>query len=224
MNKALINYQKTMSQLLKSQNIQSQLTTANQLVSNKAFSRAVKELSSPQFQKSLNSTISSIISSNTITEISSINSKVFEDFSRQMNYNRDLFKYISQSSKFKIPNLDNMTTIVSEHGVIKMNDMKVTSETIIEDFHTNFDIDTEDSFDETVKDEVQQLTSKHFQALWSYIVKVNEGTISNTANVTSSMFVSGNDWFNFFMILCTIQFIIYMWNFEPKEQVEQKIK
>ncbi|EAC3257007.1 hypothetical protein ACU28_15500 [Listeria monocytogenes] len=224
MNKALINYQKTMSQLLKSQNIQSQFTTANQLVSNKAFSRAVKELSSPQFQKSLNSTISSIISSNTITELSSINSKVFEDFSRRMNYNRDLFKYISQSSELKIPRIENMTTIVSEHGITKMSDMKVTSETIIEDFHTNFDIDTEDSFDETVKDEVQQLTSKHFQALWSYIVKVNEGTISNTANVTSSMFVSGNDWFNFFMILCTIQFIIYMWNFEPKEQVEQKIK
>lgn len=224
MNKALINYQKTMSQLLKSQNIQSQLTTANQLVSNKTFSRAVKELSSPQFQKSLNSTISSIISSNTITELSSINSKIFEDFSRRMNYNRDLFKYISQSSELKIPSIENMTTIVSEHGITKMSDMKVTSETIIEDFHTNFDIDTEDSFDETVKDEVQQLTSKHFQALWSYIVKVNEGTIGTTANATSSMLVSGSDWFNFFMIVCTIQFIIYMWNFEPKEQVEKKIK
>ncbi|MEB7435539.1 hypothetical protein [Staphylococcus pasteuri] len=224
MNKALINYQKTMSQLLKSQNIQSQLTTANQLVSNKAFSRAVKELSSPQFQQSLNSTISSIISSKTITELSSINSKIFEDFSRQMNHNRDLFKYISQSSNLKIPNVENMTTIVTEHGITKMNDMKVTSETTIEDFHTNFDIDTEDSFDETVKDEVQKLTSKHFQALWSYIVKVNEGTIGTTAHVTSSVFVSGSDWFNFFMILCTIQFIIYMWNFEPKEQVEKKIK
>ena len=144
MNKALINYQKTMSQLLKSQNIQSQLTTANQLMSNKAFSRAVKELSSSQFQKSLNSTISSIISSNTITELSSINSKIFEDFSRQMNHNRDLFKYISQSSNLKIPNVENLTTIVTEHGITKMSDIKVTSETTIEDFHTNFDIDTEE--------------------------------------------------------------------------------
>lgn len=55
-----------------------------------------------------------------------------------MNRNRDLFKYILQSSKLKIPNLENITTIVSEHAVIKMNDMKVTSETIIEDFHANF--------------------------------------------------------------------------------------
>lgn len=90
-----------MSQLLKSQNIQSQLTTANQLVSNKAFSRAVKELSSPQFQQSLNSTISSIISSNTITELSKINIKIFEDFSRQMNYHRDLFKYIHNQVNLK---------------------------------------------------------------------------------------------------------------------------
>ena len=213
-----------MSQLLKSQNIQSQLTTANQLVSNKVFSRAVKELSSPQFQQSLNSTISSIISSKTITELSSINSKIFEDFSRQMNYNRGLFKYISQSSNLKIPNIENMTTIVSEHGVIKMGDMKVTSETTIEDFHTNFDIDTEDSFDENVKDEVQKLTSKHFQALWSYLVKINDGTISNTANVTYSMFVSGNDWFHFFMILSTIQLIVFVCTYKTKEQFDKKIK
>lgn len=213
-----------MSQLLKSQNIQSQLTTANQLMSNKAFSRAVKELSSSQFQKSLNSTISSIISSNTITELSSINSKIFEDFSRQMNHNRDLFKYISQSSNLKIPNVENLTTIVTEHGITKMSDIKVTSETTIEDFHTNFDIDTEESTDETVKDEVQKLTSEYFQALWSCIVKVNESTIGTTSNVTYSMFVSGNDWFHFFMLLNIIQFIVYMWNYESKEKVDKKLK
>lgn len=141
-----------------------------------------------------------------------------------MNHNRDLFKYISQSSNLKIPNVENLTTIVTEHGITKMSDIKVTSETTIEDFHTNFDIDTEESTDETVKDEVQKLTSEYFQALWSCIVKVNESTIGTTSNVTYSMFVSGNDWFHFFMLLNIIQFIVYMWNYESKEKVDKKLK
>lgn len=214
-----------MNQLLKSQNFQPQIATSNQLMEHTSFKNLIKEFSTPQFQQlrnSIDSTFKTNINfASQLTSINALSNDIFEDFNRQMNRNIEIFRNISQLNRLKLPNTDMMTMIISDHDVVKMNDMKVTSVTDIETYSTNMD---ENITNESVKDNVQQLTSQYFEAVWSYIVTVNKGTLGTTAEYTYNYYLSGSDWFTFFSILTAVQFAIFVAGFEPNEKIEEKIK
>ncbi|HDJ6675706.1 TPA: hypothetical protein PQ873_002553 [Staphylococcus aureus] len=229
MNQALINYQKTLNLLKKNTQFQSDMF------------KATNYLNSPEYKKLLNNNIfkntsaelaeklrKAIRVSNNISEISQFNARMLESFKRDLGYNFDFLKTVDDLKNIKIPNIDVVTEVISDNRIIKMGDPKVTSETIIiQDSYVehspaereNNDIDR----NENIKNKVEYLTTKLFEPLWSAIIKVNEKTLPTTFNHSYFLYLNSNDWYTFFMMISTIQLIIYAATYEYEEK-EEKLK
>ncbi|WP_242450179.1 hypothetical protein [Staphylococcus borealis] len=74
------------------------------------------------------------------------------------------------------------------------------------------------------KEKVEYLTTKLFEPLCNAIVKINESTLPTTSNLTYQLYLHNNDWYTFFMMITTIQLIIYVACYEPKKKEDEKIK
>lgn len=227
-NQALTNYQKTMTMIKKSTQLQRNvLTTTNYLNSSeyrKLMSNDIFKSNSTELTEKLRKAFKV---SNNFTEISQLNTKMIENFRRHWGYNQEFTNKISSIRNMKIPNIDGLTEIINDNGIVKMGDIKVTSETIItnDNYVEHYPhVHQNQSTEIDSKEKVEYLTTKLFEPLWNAIVKINDSTLPTTSNLTYQLYLHSNDWYKFFMMITIIQLIIYIANYEPKKKEDEKIK
>ncbi|EAG7623093.1 hypothetical protein A0I99_16045 [Listeria monocytogenes] len=109
-----------------------------------------------------------------------------------------------------------------------MGDWNVSSETTIEDINKMEypqEFERENIEDDiSIKEKMEYLTTKYFVPLWNAVVEVNKGTLDKTSGVTYELYLSDSDWFTFFAMINTIQFIIFMFYSNASDKKEEKIK
>ncbi|HAR5547562.1 TPA: hypothetical protein I1T43_002298 [Staphylococcus aureus] len=228
MNQALTNYKKTMTMIKKSTQLQRNVfTTTNYLNSSeyrKLMSNDIFKSNSTELTEKLRKAFKV---SNNFTEISQLNTKMIENFRRHWGYNQEFTNTISSIKNMKIPNIDVLTEIINDNGIVKMGDIKVTSETIItnDNYVERYSHEHQNQSTEIDrKEKVEYLTTKLFEPLCNAIVKINESTLPTTSNLTYQLYLHDNDWFTFFMMITTIQLIIYVAFYEPNKKEDEKIK
>lgn len=188
----------------------------------KLFSSNILEKQSIEISSAFQKAISQ---SNRIAEVIEMHNNIFEEFRRNLGHNQELFKVLEN---IKVPNIETITEIISENEIIKMGDWNVSSEATIEDINKmespqEFERkNIEDDF--SIKERMEYLTTKCFVPLWNAIVEVNKGTLSKTSGVTYGLYLNDSDWFTFFAMINTIQFVIYMAYSKSKDEIEEKIK
>lgn len=195
-------------------------------------------INSPSYQKLFSSNIlkkqsieissafqKAISQSNRIAEVIEMHNNIFEEFRRNLGHNQELFKVLEN---IKVPNIEMITEIISEHEIIKMGDWNVSSETTIEDINKMEypqEFERENIKDDiSIKERMEYLTTKYFVPLWNAIVEVNKGTLDKTSGVTYELYLSDSDWFTFFAMINTIQFIIFMVYSNASDKKEEKTK
>lgn len=228
MNQALINYQKTMAMIKNNTQLQRNVfTTTNYLNSSeyrKLMSNDIFKSTSIELTEKLRKAFKV---SNNFTEISQLNTKMIENFRRHWGYNQEFTNTISSIKNMKIPNIDGLTEIINDNGIVKMGDIKVTSETIItnDNYMERYPHEHQNQSTEIdSKEKVEYLTTKLFEPLYNAIVKINESTLPTTSNLTYQLYLHSNDWYTLFMMITTIQLIIYVACYEPKNEEDEKIK
>ena len=226
MNRAIINYQKTMDSIKSNTQLQSSILQGTNIINSpsyqKLFSSNILEKQSIEISSAFQKAISQ---SNRIAEVIEMHNNIFEEFRRNLGHNQELFKVLEN---IKVPNIETITEIISENEIIKMGDWNVSSEATIEDINKmespqEFERkNIEDDF--SIKERIEYLTTKCFVPLWNAIVEVNKGTLSKTSGVTYGLYLNDSDWFTFFAMINTIQFVIYMAYSKSKDEIEEKIK
>lgn len=226
MNRAIINYQKTMDSIKSNTQLQSSILQGTNIINSpsyqKLFSSNILEKQSIEISSAFQKAISQ---SNRIAEVIEMHNNIFEEFRRNLGHNQELFKVLEN---IKVPNIETITEIISENEIIKMGDWNVSSEATIEDINKmespqEFERkNIEDDF--SIKERMEYLTTKCFVPLWNAIVEVNKGTLSKTSGVTYGLYLNDSDWFTFFAMINTIQFVIYMAYSKSKDEIEEKIK
>ena len=226
MNRAIINYQKTMDSIKSNTQLQSSILQGTNIINSpsyqKLFSSNILEKQSIEISSAFQKAISQ---SNRIAEVIEMHNNIFEEFRRNLGHNQELFKVLEN---IKVPNIETITEIISEHEIIKMGDWNVSSETTIEDINKaeypqEFERKNIED-DISIKERMEYLTTKCFVPLWNAIVEVNKGTLSKTSGVTYGLYLNDSDWFTFFAMITTIQFVIYKAYSKPKDDIEEKIK
>lgn len=226
MNRAIINYQKTMDSIKSNTQLQSSILQGTNIINSpsyqKLFSSNILKKQSIEISSAFQKAISQ---SNRIAEVIEMHNNIFEEFRRNLGHNQELFKVLEN---IKVPNIETITEIISEHEIIKMGDWNVSSETTIEDINNaeypqEFERKNIED-DISIKERMEYLTTKCFVPLWNAIVEVNKGTLSKTSGVTYGLYLNDSDWFTFFAMITTIQFVIYMAYSKPKDDIEEKIK
>ncbi|HBM8065766.1 TPA: hypothetical protein L0X42_002756 [Staphylococcus aureus] len=226
MNRAIINYQKTIDSIKLNTQLQS------------SIEQATKILNSPSYQKLLNSDIfkkksteisstfqKAISQSSRISEVIQMNNHIFEEFKRNLGHNQEVFKVLEN---IKVPNIETITEIINEYDITTVNGEELSSEKNIETINTTEDIQDVENIDIeediSIKERVEHLTSKYFVPLWNAIVEVNKGTLAKTSSITYDLYISDSNWFTFFAMINTIQFVIYMAYNNASDKKEEKIK
>ncbi|HFD6103608.1 TPA: hypothetical protein ACF5GV_002689 [Staphylococcus aureus] len=226
MSEAIINYQKTMDSIKSNTQLQSSILQATNIINSpsyqKLFSSNILKKQSIEISSAFQKAISQ---SNRIAEVIEMHNNIFEEFRRNLGHNQELFKVLEN---VKVPNIETITEIISEHEIIKMGDWNVSSETTVEDINKMEypqEFERENIEDDiSIKERMEYLTTKYFVPLWNAIVEVNKGTLSKTSGVTYGLYLNDSDWFTFFAMINTIQFVIYMAYSKPKDEIEEKIK
>lgn len=226
MNRAIINYQKAMDSIKMNTQFQS------------SIEQATNKLNSSNYQKLLNSDIfkmksteissmfqKAIGKSERIAEVIEMNNNIFEEFKRNLGHTQDIFNVLEN---VKIPNIETITEIINEHDLTTVNDGELLSEKNRENISTteykkNFEY--QDSKDDIfIKERMKHLTTKYFMKLWDAIVEVNKGTLAKTSGVTYELYLNDSNWFVFFAMINTIQFVIYIAYSNANDKKEEKIK
>ncbi|HDY4438215.1 TPA: hypothetical protein RQS77_002796 [Staphylococcus aureus] len=226
MSEAIINYQKTMDSIKSNTQFQSSILQATNIINSpsyqKLFSSNILKKQSIEISSAFQKAISQ---SNRIAEVIEIHNNIFEEFRRNLGHNQELFKVLEN---VKVPNIETITEIISEHEIIKMGDWNVSSETTIEDINKMEypqEFERENIEDDiSIKEKMEYLTTKYFVPLWNAVVEVNKGTLDKTSGVTYELYLSDSDWFTFFAMINTIQFIIFMVYSNASDKKEEKIK
>lgn len=227
MNRAIINYKKTMDSIKSNTQLQSSILQATNIINSPSYqklfsSNILKKQSieiSSAFQKAIRQ-------SNRISEVIQMNSNIFEEFKRNLGHAQDVFKILEN---IKIPDMETISDIINEHNIEKENEVELSSDTPIGDInakayqHEFGHLESEDD-DISIKERVEYLTTTYFVPLWNAIVEVNKGTLSKTSGVTYELYLNDSDWFTFFAMINTIQFIIFMAYSKSKDEIEEKIK
>lgn len=212
MNQALINYQKTMAMIKNNTQLQRNVfTTTNYLNSSeyrKLMSNDIFKSTSIELTEKLRKAFKVI---NNFNEISQLNTKMIENFRHHWGYNQEFTNTINSIKNMKIPNIDVLTETINDNYVERYPD---------EHQNQGTEIDKEISS----KEKVEYLTTKLFEPLCNAIVKINESTLPTTSNLTYQLYLHNNDWYAFFMMITTIQLIIYVACYEPKKKEDEKIK
>ncbi|MGX0302156.1 hypothetical protein [Staphylococcus hominis] len=212
MNQALINYQKTMAMIKNNTQLQRNVfTTTNYLNSSeyrKLMSNDIFKSTSIELTEKLRKAFKV---SNNFNEISQLNTKMIENFRHHWGYNQEFTNTINSIKNMKIPNIDILTETINDNYVERYPD---------EHQNQGTEIDKEISS----KEKVEYLTTKLFEPLCNAIVKINESTLPTTSNLTYQLYLHNNDWYAFFMMITTIQLIIYVACYEPKKKEDEKIK
>jgi len=212
MNQALINYQKTMAMIKNNTQLQRNVfTTTNYLNSSeyrKLMSNDIFKSTSIELTEKLRKAFKV---SNNFNEISQLNTKMIENFRHHWGYNQEFTNTINSIKNMKIPNIDVLTETINDNYVERYPD---------EHQNQGTEIDKEISS----KEKVEYLTTKLFEPLCNAIVKINESTLPTTSNLTYQLYLHNNDWYAFFMMITTIQLIIYVACYEPKKKEDEKIK
>ena len=212
MNQALINYQKTMAMIKNNTQLQRNVfTTTNYLNSSeyrKLMSNDIFKSTSIELTEKLRKAFKV---SNNFNEISQLNTKMIENFRHHWGYNQEFTNTINSIKNMKIPNIDVLTETINDNYVERYPDEHQNQST---------EIDKEISS----KEKVEYLTTKLFEPLCNAIVKINESTLPTTSNLTYQLYLHNNDWYAFFMMITTIQLIIYVACYEPKKKEDEKIK
>lgn len=208
MNQALINYQKTMAMVKNNTQLQRNVfTTTNYLNSSeyrKLMSNDIFKSTSIELTEKLRKAFKV---SNNFNEISQLNTKMIENFRHHWGYNQEFTNTINSIKNMKIPNIDVLTETINDNYVERYPDEHQNQSTEI-----------------ASKEKVEYLTTKLFEPLCNAIVKINESTLPTTSNLTYQLYLHNNDWYTFFMMITTIQLIIYVACYEPKKKEDEKIK
>ncbi|NGK30723.1 hypothetical protein G0V56_14325 [Staphylococcus aureus] len=97
-----------------------------------------------------------------ISRIGQINKDSLETFRRIFRSHEFLLNNISTLENLKVPNINFMKEIINEHGIIKMSNFNISTETIITDY-TSFESDDfehqSDEEDNLIKEKVEFLTT-----------------------------------------------------------------
>lgn len=226
MSEAIINYQKTMDSIKSNTQLQSSILQGTNIINSpsyqKLFSSNILKKQSIEISSAFQKAISQ---SNRIAEVIEMHNNIFEEFRRNLGHNQELFKVLEN---IKVPNIEMITEIISEHEIIKMGDWNVSSETTIEDINKMEypqEFERENIKDDiSIKERMEYLTTKYFVPLWNAIVEVNKGTLDKTSGVTYELYLSDSDWFTFFAMINTIQFIIFMVYSNASDKKEEKTK
>lgn len=226
MNRAIINYQKTMDSIKSNTQLQSSILQATNIINSpsyqKLFSSNILKKQSIEISSAFQKAISQ---SNRIAEVIQLNNNIFEEFKRNLGHTQDVFKVLEN---IKIPNIEMITEIINEHDLTPVNDRELLSEKNTEDINTTEykqDIEHQDSEDDiSIKERIEYLTTKYFVPLWNAIVEVNKGTLAKTSDVTYGLYLNDSDWFVFFAMINTIQLAIFMAYSNANDKKEEKIK
>lgn len=226
MNRAIINYQKTMDSIKSNTQLQSSILQATNIINSpsyqKLFSSNILKKQSIEISSAFQKAISQ---SNRIAEVIQLNNNIFEEFKRNLGHTQDVFKVLEN---IKIPNIEMITEIINEHDLTPVNDRELLSEKNTEDINTTEykqDVEHQDSEDDiSIKERIEYLTTKYFVPLWNAIVEVNKGTLAKTSDVTYGLYLNDSDWFVFFAMINTIQLAIFMAYSNAIDKKEEKIK
>lgn len=226
MNRAIINYQKTMDSIKSNTQLQSSILQATNIINSpsyqKLFSSNILKKQSIEISSAFQKAISQ---SNRIAEVIQLNNNIFEEFKRNLGHTQDVFKVLEN---IKIPNIEMITEIINEHDLTPVNDRELLSEKNTEDINTTEykqDVEHQDSEDDiSIKERIEYLTTKYFVPLWNAIVEVNKGTLAKTSDVTYGLYLNDSDWFVFFAMINTIQLAIFMAYSNANDKKEEKIK
>lgn len=130
--------------------------------------KAVSFIKSPEYQNLLNNkffianSIELSESMKNISRIGQINKDSLETFRRIFRSHEFLLNNISTLENLKVPNINFMKEIINEHGIIKMSNFNISTETIITDY-TSFESDDfenkSDEEDNLIKEKVEFLTT-----------------------------------------------------------------
>ncbi|HBH8925068.1 hypothetical protein I6D54_12435 [Staphylococcus aureus] len=195
--------------------------------------KAISFIKSPEYQNLINnkffiahSTELSEAMKN-ISRISQINKESLETFRRIFGSHEFLLDNITTLQYLKVPNINVMKEIINEHGIIKATNFKISTESTITEF-TSFESDDfehqSDEEDSSIKEKVEFLTTKFFEPLCKFIVIANKETIGTTTGYTYKLSLTHSEWLNFFIILNTIQLILFVATYKPENKIEDKIK
>ena len=226
MNRAIINYQKTMDSIKSNTQLQSSILQATNIINSpsyqKLFSSNILKKQSIEISSAFQKAISQ---SNRIAEVIQLNNNIFEEFKRNLGHTQDVFKVLEN---IKIPNIEMITEIINENDLTPVNDRELLSEKNTEDINTTEykqDVEHQDSEDDiSIKERIEYLTTKYFVPLWNAIVEVNKGTLAKTSDVTYGLYLNDSDWFVFFAMINTIQLAIFMTYSNANDKKEEKIK
>ncbi|RRJ56822.1 hypothetical protein EIM20_27765 [Pseudomonas aeruginosa] len=226
MNRAIINYKKTMDSIKSNTQLQSSILQATNIINSpsyqKLFSSNILKKQSIEISSAFQKAISQ---SNRIAEVIQLNNNIFEEFKRNLGHTQDAFKVLEN---IKIPNIEMITEIINEHDLTPVNDRELLSEKNTEDINTTEykqDVEHQDSEDDiSIKERIEYLTTKYFVPLWNAIVEVNKGTLAKTSDVTYGLYLNDSDWFVFFAMINTIQLAIFMAYSNANDKKEEKIK
>lgn len=226
MNRAIINYQKTMDSIKMNTQLQSTIEQATKILNSPNYQ---KLLNSDMFKKQstdISSTFQKAISqSSRISEVIQMNNHIFEEFKRNLGHNQEVFKVLEN---IKVPNIEIITEIIDKYDITTVNGEELPSEINIENINTTEypqDFEHQDSENDiSIKERVEHLTTKYFVPLWNAIVEVNKGTLSKTSGVTYELYLNDSDWFTFFAMINTIQLIIFMVYSNANDKKEEKLK
>ncbi len=130
--------------------------------------KAISFIKSPEYQNLLNNkffianSIELSESMKNISRIGQINKDSLETFRRIFRSHEFLLNNISTLENLKVPNINFMKEIINEHGIIKMSNFNISTETIITDY-TSFESDDfehqSDEEDNLIKEKVEFLTT-----------------------------------------------------------------
>ncbi|MGK8594680.1 hypothetical protein [Staphylococcus aureus] len=226
MNRAIINYKKTMDSIKSNTQLQSSILQATNIINSpsyqKLFSSNILKKQSIEISSAFQKAISQ---SNRIAEVIQLNNNIFEEFKRNLGHTQDAFKVLEN---IKIPNIEMITEIINEHDLTPVNNRELLSEKNTEDINTTEykqDVEHQDSEDDiSIKERIEYLTTKYFVPLWNAIVEVNKGTLAKTSDVTYGLYLNDSDWFVFFAMINTIQLAIFMAYSNASDKKEEKIK
>ncbi|HHP7503137.1 TPA: hypothetical protein ACSGGW_001922 [Staphylococcus aureus] len=195
--------------------------------------KAISFIKSPEYQNLLNNkffiahSIELSEAMKNISRIGQINKDSLETFRRIFRSHEFLLNNISTLENLKIPNLNFVKEIINEHGIIKMSNFNISTETIITEY-TSFESDDfehqSDEEDILIKEKVEFLTTKFFEPLCKFIIIANKATIGTTTDHTYKLSLTHSEWLDFFIILNTIQLILFVATYKPENKIEDKIK